>query len=101
MKSLRLKRGKPDEDGSKEGGRNREVDFRRQQRSNETHELATDPEARLRRKSQTAEAKLGYQGRVLGDNRHGVIGNARVTRAYGRAEREAAVEVAREMLGRV
>jgi hypothetical protein len=59
----------------------------------------TDPEARLWRKSQTAEAKLSYLGHVLGKNWHGLIVNVRVTKAYGRAEREAAVEMAREILG--
>jgi IS5 family transposase len=59
----------------------------------------TDPEARLWRKSQTAEAKLSYLGHVLGENRHGLIVNVRVTKAYGRAEREAAVEMAREIPG--
>jgi hypothetical protein len=39
-------------------GRNREVEWRGQRRRKETHESVTDPEARLRRKSQTAEAKL-------------------------------------------
>jgi len=99
QKSFRPKQEKSDEDEPKQGGRNREVDFRGQQRSNETHESVTDPEARLWRKSQTAEAKLSYLGHVLGENRHGLIVNVRVTKAYGRAEREAAVEMAREIPG--
>ena len=99
QKSFRPKRDKSDEDGPKQGGWNREVDFRGQQRRNDTHEPVTDPEARLWRKSQTAEAKLSYLGHVLGEKRHGLIVNVRVTRAYGRAEREAAVEMAREIPG--
>jgi len=58
QKSFRPKQEKADEDEPKGGGRNREVDFRGQRRSNETHESVTDPEARLWRKSQAAEAKL-------------------------------------------
>lgn len=75
------------------------MDFRGQQRSNETHESATDPEPRRWRKSQTAEARLSYLGHVLGENRHGLIVNVRVTKAHGRAEREAAVEMARQIPG--
>jgi len=99
QKSFRPKQDESEEDEPKEGGRNREVDFRGQRRRNETHESATDPEARLWRKSQTAEARLSYLGHVLGENRHGLIVNVRVTKAYGRAEREAAVEMAREIPG--
>lgn len=41
-------------------GRNSEVDYRGQRRSNQTHQSATDPEARLARKSQATAAKLCY-----------------------------------------
>ncbi len=100
QKRFRPKQEKRDDDEPTEGGRNREVDFRGQQRRNETQESATDAEARLWRKSQTAEAKRSDLGHVLGQNRHGLIGNVRVTRAHGRAaEREAAVEMAREIPG--
>ncbi len=99
QKSFRPKQAGPDGGEPKQGGRNREVDFHGQQRWNETHESATDPEARLGRKSRTGEAKLSYPGHVLGENRHGLIVDVRVTQAYGRAEREAAVEMAREIPG--
>ncbi|MCS6954472.1 MAG: IS5 family transposase [Bryobacteraceae bacterium] len=99
QKSFRPKREGSDEDELKGGGRNREVDFRGQRRRNETHESVTDGEARLWRKSQTAEAKLSYLGHALTENRHGLIVNVRVTKAHGRAEREAAVEMAREIPG--
>ncbi len=81
------------------GGRNRRVDFRGQQRRNETQEPATDAQARLWRKSQTAEVKGAIWVMCWRENRHGLIGNVRVTRAHGRAEREAAVEMAREIPG--
>ncbi len=102
QKSFRPKQdseGQDDEDGAAGGGRNEAVDWRGQRRRNETHESKTDAEARLWRKSQTAEAKLSYLGHVLAENRHGLIVNVRVTQAHGRAEREAAVEMAREIPG--
>ena len=58
QKSFRPKPGEPGKEGPGQVGRNPEVDFRGQGRRNETHESVTDPEARLWRKSQTAEAKL-------------------------------------------
>ena len=59
----------------------------------------TDPEARLGRKSQTAEAKLCCLGHGVTENRHGLLVNVRVTQAYGQAEREAALEMGREIPG--
>jgi len=51
-------------DGSGAGptapGRNAEVDFHGQKRSNATHESSTDPEARLARKSNATAADKGY-----------------------------------------
>lgn len=44
------------------GGRNREADFHGQQRSNATHALSTDPEARLYKKGAGKEAKLCFMG---------------------------------------
>ena len=46
-----------------------------------------------------AEAKLCYLGHVVTENRHGLLVNVRVTQAYGQAEREAALEMAREIPG--
>jgi hypothetical protein len=60
-------------------------------RSNETHESKTDPDAKLYRKGNGQEAKLGYLGHVLMENRHGIIVNAMLTQADGRAERDAAL----------
>ena len=50
-------------------GRNSEVDFRGQPRSNKTHRSTTDPEALLARKSDAAPAKLSYAGHVLMEHR--------------------------------
>lgn len=51
------------------GGRNPEVDFRDEKRSNETHFSATDPEALLARKGNGREARLRLAGHVLMENR--------------------------------
>jgi transposase len=72
-------------------GRNPEVNFRGEKRSNATHQSTTDPEARLYKKAKGHEAKLGYLGHVLMENRHGLVVDTRLTLATGTAEREAAV----------
>jgi hypothetical protein len=55
----------------KDGGDDDPGEFRGQKRSNETHESKTDPDARLYWKGNGQEAKLGYLGHVLMENRHG------------------------------
>jgi IS5 family transposase len=65
--------------------------FHGQQRSNETHVSTTDPDARLYKKSQGAEAHLAYLGHALTENRNGFAVAATVTQATGTAEREAAL----------
>jgi hypothetical protein len=50
-----------------------------------------DPDARLYRKGHGQEAKLGYLGHVLMENRHGLIVDALLTQADGTAERDAAL----------
>jgi transposase len=75
------------------GGRNEDVDFRGQKRSNKTHQSTTDPEARLARKGPGKEAKLAYAGHVLMENRNGMIVDAEVTAATGTAEVEAAARM--------
>jgi IS5 family transposase len=69
------------------------VNFHGERRSNLTHASTTDPEARLVRKGVGQEAKLGYQGHALMDNRHGLVVNACATQASGTAEWEAAVQM--------
>jgi hypothetical protein len=73
------------------------VNYRGEKRSNATHESKTDPEAWLARKSQGQESKLAYMGQALMENRNGLVVNTRVTRATGRAEREAAAEMIGEI----
>lgn len=74
----------------KDGGDDAPGEFRGQQRSNDTHESKTDPEARLYKKGHGQEARLGYLGHVLMENRQGLIVDAMLTHADGTAERDAA-----------
>jgi transposase len=69
------------------------VNFRGEKRSNQTHQSTTDPEARLYKKAQGQEAKLGYLGHVLMENRNGLVVEPRLTLASGTAEREAGLEM--------
>jgi len=75
----------------KNGGDDQPGQFRGEKRSNDTHASKTDPDARLYRKGNGQEAKLGYLGHLLMENRHGLIVNAMLTRADGTAERDAAL----------
>jgi transposase len=83
------------EEGNSEG-RNQDVSFKGQKRSNATHESTTDPDARLYRKSKQTGAQLCYMGHVLMENRNGLAVDVRVTRAVGHAEEAAAIEMAVE-----
>jgi transposase len=65
--------------------------FRGDKRSNETHASKTDPDAKLYRKGHGQEARLGYLGHVLMENRSGLIVDAMLTHADGTAERDAAL----------
>jgi len=77
-------------DGGGDGdGRN----FHGQSRKNDTHASTTDPDARLYRKSNNAEARLAYLGHLLIENRHGLIADAMATHADGYAERAAALRL--------
>jgi transposase len=67
------------------------VNFHGERRRNATHASTTDPEARLIRKGHQHEAKLGYLGHALMDNRQGLVVQACVTPATGTAEWEAAL----------
>ena len=73
------------------------VDFKGEKRTNETHQSTTDPDARLYKKAKGQESKLCYLGHVMMENRNGLVVNARVTKATGTAEREAAVDMLGEM----
>jgi transposase len=97
LKSFQAKDGKqappPDDPG------NPTVNFHGEERSNETHESKTDPEAQLARKSKGKEAKLSYNGNLLVENRNGLIVNAEVFTANGTAERDAALVMLEQIPG--
>ena len=72
-------------------GRNADVDFHGDKRSNDTHGSVTDPEARLYRKGDGKEAKLCYMGHALMENRNGLVVEAYVIKADGHSERHGAL----------
>ena len=80
-------------------GSNPTVNFRKEKRSNDTHESKTDPLARLYKKTRGAEAKLCYLGHVLTENRNGLVVNTRLTLASGTAERDAALSMTEQIPG--
>jgi transposase len=99
LKSFQKKEAGEDKDGSEGGGKNPEINFHGEKRTNETHESKTDPEARLYKKSKGSEAKLAYMGHVVMENRNGLAVHTDVTLATGTAEREAAAEMVYELGG--
>jgi transposase len=78
---------------------NASVNFRGEKRSNQTHESKTDPEAKLARKGAGKEAKLSYTGNLLVENRNGLIVDAELWAASGRAERDAALAMLEQIPG--
>ncbi|MCA9630695.1 MAG: IS5 family transposase [Myxococcales bacterium] len=89
--SLKSVKPRDDEEPPASGGRNADVDFHGQRRTNETHRSTTDPEARIARKGRGQEAKLCFSGHVLMENRNGLVLDVLVSQANGTAERDAAL----------
>jgi IS5 family transposase len=96
MKSFRRKDG---DDQPPSTGRNGERDFHKEQRTNETHASTTDPDARLYRKGRGKEAKLSYIGHLVMENRNGLVVDASLTQATGKAEPEAALVMLGDLPG--
>jgi transposase len=96
QKSFQRKEGKPTAPPDDPG--NPTVNFRGEERANDTHESKTDPESMLARKSEGKESKLSYSGNLLVENLNGLIVDAEVFQANGTAERDAAL-VMMERLG--
>ena len=90
-------RPKDEEPGASAGPK--EVNFHGETRRNDTHRSTTDPEARLFKKSKGSEARLGYLGHVLMENRNGLLVQTLVTPATGTAERDAALLLAEKIPG--
>jgi transposase len=93
MKSFKPKAAAGSNEPPAGGGRNEEVDFRGEKRSNQTHASTSDPDAMLYRKGPGMEAKLCFIGHALMENRHGLFVDARLTRVSGHAERLAALDM--------
>jgi transposase len=96
-KTFQSKKGKPGPPPDDPG--NPTVDFHGEQRSNDTHESKTDPEAQLARKGPGKESKLSYSGNLLVENRNGLIVAAEVFQANGTAERDAALVMLEKLPG--
>jgi transposase/IS5 family transposase len=82
-----------------DGGNNPSVDFHGEQRTNETHQSTTDPEAMLAKKGKGKEARLCLAGHVLMENRTGLVVDVIVTRATGTAERDTAIDMLERVPG--
>jgi len=96
LKSFQRKGDKntpPDDPG------NPTVNFHGEERSNDTHESTTDPDALLARKGNGKEAKLSYNGKLLIENRNGLIVTTEVFQANGTAERDAALVMMEQLPG--
>ena len=72
-------------------GSNPTVNWHKEKRTNQTHQSLTDAMARLYKKTRGSEARLGYLGHVLTENRNGLVVDVRTTQASGTAERDAAL----------
>ncbi len=84
------------DDSAPPAGRNAQVNFKGEQRSNDTHASNTDADARLFKKSEGDKSRLCHMVHILMENRNGLILDVEVSKASGTAEREAALA----MLGR-
>jgi transposase len=98
LKSFKRKDGSdqkpPDDPG------NPTVNFHGEKRSSDTHQSTTDPDARLYTKGSGQEAKLYFMGHVVMENRNGLAVGARLSQATGRAERETALALLKDILRR-
>ena len=97
--SLKSFQAKDKQDAPPDDPGNPTVDFHGEKRSNETHESKTDADALLARKGKGKEAKLSYNGNLLVENRNGLIVNAELLQANGRAERDAALLMLEQVPG--
>lgn len=98
-----LKSVRPRQDGGKppaSGGRNAEGDFKGEERKNDTHASATDPNAKLYRRGNGQVAQIAFLGHALMENRNGLCVGATVTAADGRGEQSAALELVEAVRGK-
>jgi transposase len=88
-----------DDDKGPGNGKNPEVDFKGEKRSNETHESKSDPESKLYRKGSGREAKLSFMGHIMMENKNGLAVDTRFGQAGYHAELEAGIEMAQGLPG--
>ena len=79
---------------AKDGSDDDKPDFKKTKRSNKTHSSTTDPDARLYRKGAGQESMMAFIGHVMVDAVTGIVRACKTTTAHGRAEVEAALEMA-------
>ena len=99
QKSFKPKDGSGGNDPNDGGGRNAEVNFHGQRRSNDTHASISDPESRMARKGNGQEAKLSYAGHLIIENRNGLVAGTLVNQPSGHAECNAASALAADLPG--
>lgn len=99
QKSFVLKEGEDDDDTGS-SGRNQDVNFKGEKRSNKTHASTTDSEALLAKKGAGKEAHLSYMGHTVMENRNGLIVKAAASQATGTAERDVATKLLSELPGK-
>jgi len=80
-------------------GRNPDVDYRGQRRTNATHRSTTDPDARLARKGDGQATRLCFAGHVLMEHRSGLAVDVQVTRAVGAPEWAVALDLLERLPG--
>ncbi len=98
LKSFRSRQGGGKPPAS--GGRNAEVDFKGEERKNDTHASTTDPDAKLYRRGNGQVAQMAFLGHALMENRNGLCVGATVTEADGWGERSAALELVEAVRGK-
>jgi hypothetical protein len=67
--------------------------------SNQTHRSTSDDEARLFKKAPGVGAFLSFMGHCVMENRNGLVVASEVSHATGKAERDAALRMARSLRG--
>ncbi len=82
QKSFKKKQGASPKPPADDAG-NPSMDFRGEKRTNDTHASTTDRDARLFKKTQGQEAKLGYLGHLWAESRNGSAVSTRLTLATG------------------
>ena len=80
---------------AKDGSDDDSPNFKGKKRSNQTHASTTDPDARLIRKGKGQESMLAFIGHVCVDAATGIVRACKTTLATGKAEVEAALDMAK------